>query len=144
MESDLDMPSRTGEDGRQEALRVFTEFFNLYQPLLTSIDAYLKDSMDRMSASYAQAYMPWQGAIQDMVQGVYFTVKKIPLPDTQSFLDSLRLFSFESAIQFLYDLCEICRIQLPRDWVARFQKHIHALLTAASILYNEQQQSRAR
>lgn len=144
MQRDSGIPLPQGGDDKEAAKRVFDEFYIFYQPVLSEVDSYLETLMNNMETAYAQAYQPWHAALQDLMQGVYLTVKKIPLPDRESFLDAIALFSFESAAQFLYDLCLSCRINLSRDWIAHFQKHINQLLFAAATLFNRQQQSPVR
>lgn len=139
----LIMPPRNGEDW-EGAQRVFEEFFILYQPALSSVQHYLAQVTEEMGAEYAAAYRPWQSALSDLFQGVYLTAKKIPLPDPEGFLEALRMFSFESAVQFLSDLCISCRLVMRRDWQKRFREHIEMLMVAFSVLNRQTELSRGR
>lgn len=144
METESRIASPQGEDDKQGAKHVFDEFFVIYQPVLMDVESYLKNTMEKMDSEYASAYKPWFDALENLLQGVFLTVKKIPLPDTDSFIDAIKLFTFDSAIQFLYDLCLSARIKLSNCWAEQFQKHIHMLLFSAAILFDQRQKSYAR
>jgi hypothetical protein len=126
----------TGEDDAEGARRVFEEFFSLYHPTLLRVEYYLEEVIDA-AGGYAQAYAPWQAALHNLVKGVYLTAKRIPLPDTQALTEALKIFTFESAILFLRDLCANCRIALTQDWPQRFREHINTLLFALAILQRQ-------
>lgn len=132
-----------GDDDINGAQRVFEDFLVLYQPTMSRVEEYLEKIVEETRPAYAEAYRPWLKALQDMMQGIYLVAKKIPLPDSESFMESLRMFSFESAIDFLRDICVCCRHILPRDWTDRFREHINMLLFSLSIL-NRQEQSLGR
>lgn len=128
-----------GETDTAGAQRVFEEFFLLYQPTLTRAERYLEKAVKELQPEYAEGYQPWLRSLQQLLRGVYLVVKKIPMPDTESFLESLRTFSFDSAIEFLRDICVSSRISLSRDWTDRFREHINLLLFSAAILNRQQQ-----
>lgn len=134
----------SGEDDTEGAVRVFEEFLTLYQPTLIRIEFYLEEVIEQAGPEYADAYRPWHTALHDLFKGVYLTAKKIPLPNKSRFIDALKTFNFESALQFLRDLCANCKIQLSEDWVARFREHINLLLFSISILNRTEQPALAR
>ncbi len=133
------MPPTDGED-IEGAHRVFEEFLVLYQPALLSVERYLETVIEEIGPDYADAYRPWHKGLHDLFQGVYLMAKKIPLPDPEAFADALRMFSFDSAVRFLWDLCISCKLALQSDWVERFREHIDMLLFSLSILNRHQQQ----
>ena len=137
---DSTLPPLEVED-KESAQRVFEEFLVQYHPLLRDVEHYLEELMQKTSLTYAEAYKPWHKALHEMIRGVFLTVKNIPLPDVQGFLESLRLFCFDGAIQFLQDLCISCQMQLARNWAQNFKRHIDRLLFAAAILFEEQKKS---
>jgi hypothetical protein len=142
MEDYLQIEPPLSGDDREGAQRVFEEFLVLYQPALSSVQHYLERVIFE-APDYADAYKPWHKALQDLFQGVYLTAKRIPLPDPDAFLEALRMFSFQSAIQFLCDLCISCRLALQRDWAKHFHEHINMLLFSQAILAQKQQPLRA-
>lgn len=144
MEDCLTIIPPAGEDDAEGAQRVFEEFLTLYQPTLIRIEYYLEEVIEQAGVTYAEAYRPWHSAMHDLFKGVYLTAKKVPLPDTDKFIDALRTFSFESAIQFLCDICINCKLQIAKDWVERFREHINLLLFSLSIINRVQQPSLAR
>ena len=144
MEYEIEITPASGEDVVKDAESAFESFLTLYHPLLSKIDHYLEHVMSEIGPTYARAYMPWHTALHDLCSGVFLISKKIPLPDTERFIEALKTFSFESAIQFLYDLCLSCRILLERDWIKKFQEHIHTLLFSMDVLNRQSQLSRTR
>jgi hypothetical protein len=134
------LPPADGDDIKG-AERVFEDFFTLYQPTLTQLDTYLENIVEEVGPIYAQAYRPWHIALHDLCTGIFLMSKKIPLPDKDRFMEALKIFSFDGAIQFLYDLCTSCRITLDPNWLKRFQQHINLLLMSLSILNRQQQPS---
>jgi hypothetical protein len=141
-DSDYILPP-SDEDDIKGAQRVFEDFFTLYQPTLSRVDNYLENIEEQVGPLYAQAYKPWQIALHDLCTGIYLVTKKIPLPDKDKFMEALKIFSFDGAIQFLYDLCASCRITLDSNWLKRFQQHINLLLMSISILNRQQQAARS-
>src|SRR5688572_25575221 len=95
----------TDETDTNGALRVFDDFFSLYQPTLVRAEAYLEDIIEKVEPIYGEAYRPWHRALKDLMRGVYLMTRKIPLTNKESFLEALKIFSLESAIQFLKDIC---------------------------------------
>lgn len=126
------------ENDTEGAQRVFEEFLILYKPILITVQGHLENLMHDMGPLYADAYQPWCNALKDLFQGVYLVARKIPLPDKEAFTEALRMFSFDSAVQFLCDLCVSCRISLQRDWARYFREHIHLLLSSIAILNRQQ------
>lgn len=133
-----------GEDDTEGAQRVFEQFLVIYQPVLIRVEYYLEEVIEQAGVNYAEAYKPWHVALHDLFKGVYLTAKNIPIPDKDRFIDALRTFSFDSAIQFLSDICISCKLRLPQDWVAKFREHINLLLFSLSILARNQQPQHAR
>src|SRR5437763_365397 len=117
--------SPSGEDDQEGARRVFEQFLIIYQPTLTRLEQHLEGLIETTEPAFAQAYEPWHKALQDLFRGVYMVAKKVPLPDPEAFIDALRMFTFESAIQFLNDLCISCKMVLHQDWVKTFREHIN-------------------
>lgn len=130
----------TGEDDTEGAFRVFEGFLVIYQPALVGVEHYLHQAMHDMEPTFAEAYRPWQNALHDLFTGIYLTAKKIPLPDPEKFMEALRLFSFDSAIRFLHDICISCKMKMQANWSERFREHIDMLLFAANILERERGQ----
>ena len=131
-----------GEADTEGAQRVFEEFLTLYEPTLVRIEFYLEEVIEQVDPAYAQAYRPWHKALHDLFHGVYLTSRDIPVPDSDSFIDALKMFSFDSAIRFLRDIGVSCRIGLQRSWSDQFHEHINLLLFSASILKQKQNNSK--
>ena len=129
-----------GEDDQEGAERVFKDFLVLYQPTLIQVEHKLEGIIQNTEPEYADAYKPWHQALCDLVRGVYLIAKKVSLPNPDDFLDALRTFSFESAIQFLYDLGIRCKMALQPDWAQSFRKNIDILLFSISIINRNKQQ----
>ena len=134
----------SGENDAEGAQRVFEEFLLLYEPTLVRIEEYLEQVIEQAGPAYATAYRPWRKALRDLMRGVYLTARKIPLPDPEAFIDAAKMFYFDSASQFLRDICINCRIALQRDWVERFREHINFLLFSAAILGYRQEAALSR
>lgn len=132
------------EDDTDGAQRVFENFLHLYQPALIRIEYYLEEIIEKAGPAYASAYQPWHDAIHNLFKGVYLTAKKIPLPNNSKFIEALKMLSFDSALQFLSDLCAICKIPMPQDWTVKFREHINLLLFSLSILNRASQPSLIR
>ncbi len=122
-----------GDGDVEGAKRFFKDFLSEYQPLFTKVDVYL-GQLVKTAPEYADAYLPWKRALQDLSRGVYFTVKNIPLPNLEKFLEALKMFTFEGAVHFIEDICADCKLALEREWSRRFREHIDMLLFAFVIL----------
>lgn len=133
----------SGETDTEGAYRTFEAFVDFYRPTLVVASEHLEGIVDNMPEKYAEAYRPWQHALNELLIGVYLVSRKIPLPNREVFEEALKVFTLESAVRFLRDLCLSCRIQMPRDWIDRFIRNIHMLLSSLSIL-NQQQAALAR
>lgn len=133
-----------GEDDTEGAQRVFEDFLTLYQPTLIRLEYHLEDIVDHAGTMYAEAYMPWRDALHELFKGVYLTAKKVPLPNKEKFIDALRTFSFNSALQFLIDMCASCKMRLPENWAETFREHINLLLFSIAILSREPRPSLVR
>lgn len=139
MENYPDITPPENEEDKEGAYRACREFLTIYQPILTRIEFYLEQVIEQAGPAYAEAYRPWHKSLQDLLHGAYLTARKIPLPDPDAFVEALRMFSFESAIQFLRDICASCQIVLQHDWKEHFRKHIDTLLFSVAILNRQQQ-----
>lgn len=108
--------------------RAFERFINAYQPVLKIAEDYLDEVIKKTSPTYAQAYKPWEDALHELLIGVNSIARKIPLPDRNSFMDILQMFSLDSTIKFLLDICKLCHVQLRNDWGTEFRENINQLL----------------
>lgn len=113
-------------------------FLNEHHNMLSTVEGYLKDMIDKTEPNFANAYKPWLKGLHELCVGVYLCSKNIPLPNPQQFLESLKMFTFDGALQFLSDICESCKIKLKTDWQKRFQQDIDRVLFAASNLNRQQ------
>ncbi len=134
----------SGEDDIEGARRVFDEFLTLYQPVLIRVEHQLEKVIGDLDPAFAEAYRPWQVALHDLLRGAYLVAKKIPLPDLDGFMEALSMFSFESAIQFLRDICDSCRMVIEYDWVRRFREHVDMMLFSLAILNRSREAELAR
>ena len=127
------------------ARRVFESFLTIYQPTLERVEDYLEEIIDTKAPVYGAAYEPWHDALKNLLRGAYLMSRKIPLPNKEDFLEALKMFSFESTILFLRDVCLSCHIKLMRDWEENFRSHINMLLFAfAKLQQTAQAQTPAR
>jgi hypothetical protein len=143
MEEDFRILPPQGEEDTEGAHRVFEEFLTIYEPTLVKIEYYLEEVIEQVGPTYAEAYRPWHKALNDLFHGVYLTSRDRPLPDSESFIDALKMFSFDSAIRFLKDIGVSCRVHMQRDWSEQFHEHINLLLFSASILQQKEQEKEA-
>lgn len=144
METLLDISPPRDDTDAEGARRTFEDFLTLYKPTLERVEDYLESIIEKEGSMYGVAYSPWQEAIHDLLRGVYLMSRKIPLPNKEDFTEALRMFSFESAIKFLRDVCLCCRIALKTNWEEKFREHINMLLFSLSILNRQQQCSPVR
>ncbi len=124
--------------------RAFEEFVVIYKPVLVRVEEYLEEIIKKTDPTYAVGYVPWKNALHELITGAYLIARKIPIPNKDDFMEALCLFSFESAIKFLRDICNICQLQLKRNWEKEFREHINRLLFAFSALHMQQQNSQSR
>jgi hypothetical protein len=122
------------ENDHKAALRVINAFVDTYQPAIIQAQEHLQKVIKNMEPGYAAAYKPWFSALNDISKGIQLLAKKIPLPDMDRFIDALHMFTFDGAVQFLFDLCRNSKMALERDWPEKFRQHIDALLFSISIL----------
>lgn len=121
------------------AYRVINEFHQKYSEDLLSAQHYLDRLVTTTALEYAEGYKPWLKALKDFIQGVHLMAKKIPLPDPKRFREALSIFSLESTINFVFDLCAAARRTLDRDWSETFRKNIIAVMAAIQIVAQQQQ-----
>lgn len=126
------------------AHRVFEQFLSNYQAILVRVEDYLEEVIEKTDPAYGGAYIPWKNALHELLNGAYLIAKKIPLPNKEDFMDALCMFSFESTIKFLRDVCTICQLKLKKEWEHEFREHINQLLFTISNLNQKQQASLAR
>jgi len=124
--------------------RVFESFIVAYQPILKTAEDYLEDIVERTAPAYAEAYKPWKDALHELLRGAYLISRKIPLPNKDRFVEALQMFSFDSTIKFLCDICKLCGIKLAKDWEEDFHEYINQLLFALASLNRQPQHSPAR
>lgn len=135
-------PLTRPEDG-ESAQRFFEEFFTKYQPVFTRAEVYL-GNLIKEAPDFAEAYRPWQNALRDLSRGVYFINRKIPMTNAKGFLEALKMFSLESVIHFLRDICLSCHMQLERDWAEKFREHMDMLFFSYLLLQRNKQPEMAR
>ncbi|MBY0408239.1 MAG: hypothetical protein K2Q01_11150 [Rickettsiales bacterium] len=125
---------------KQSAKRVCKQFLDDYQPILVKIDDHLQKMIDKTLPTYAPAYQPWLKALRDICTGVFLMSKGIALPDPMGLVEALKMFTFESTLQLLNDLCDSCKLKLKAEWIRKFREDIDKVLFAAATL-NQQQPS---
>lgn len=113
---------------------VFEQFLSDYQAVLTKVEDYLEEIIEKTDNNYKEAYIPWRDSLHELLSGACFIAKEIPLPNREGFVDALRMFSFESTITFLRDICSICQLRLKSGWRKEFQKHINQLISEFSVV----------
>lgn len=127
------------EDSKNDAPRLaFSNFLVSYQPILKSAEDYLESMIEKTAPTYAEAYKPWKDALHELLEGAILISQKISLPDQDEFMNALKMFSFDSTIHFLRDICRICDIELKIDWEINFREHIDRLLFIISAIFREQ------
>lgn len=122
----------------------FEEFITTYKPILVRVEDYLDEVIEKTDPAYVAGYIPWKNALHELITGAYLIARKIPLPNKEGFMEALCLFSFDSAIKFLRDICNICQLQLKKNWEKEFHDHIDKLLFAISAQNLQQQSSLSR
>ena len=132
--SEQDFISPPGENNEESAQRVFQDFFAQYQPVFSNVEVYLGQII-KEAPEYADAYRPWQTAIHRLSDGIAVTIESHQLPEDEEFMESLRMFSFDGAVNFLEDISSNCLLDLERNWAQHFHSHLNALLLAFNILH---------
>lgn len=138
MEALHDIATSTGKTDTVH--RIFEQFLITYHPVLMEVEDYLDSIIEKTDPVYVEGYLPWKEALHELVRGVHFLARKIPLPSRENFIEALCMFSFDSAIDFLLDICSICQLQLEKNWEIKFRENINQLLFSIS-LYNQHQYS---
>lgn len=118
----------------ESAKRMVETFVEVYQVTLIRIEQHLDDVIEDAGEHYAQGYKPWQKAVHDLVHGTFLLSKEVAKPDEEALSDALRVFSFDSSVMFLNDLCHSIGIRTERGWHEHFRNHIHMLMTALDIM----------
>ena len=95
--------------------RAFEEFLITYKPVLTKVEDYLEEVIEKTNPAYVEGYIPWKNALHELIAGAYLIARKIPLPNKEDFMEALCLFSFDSAIKFIKDICNICHLQVKKS-----------------------------
>ena len=120
-----------------EARRMAESFVEVYQVTLIRIEQHLEDIIEGAGEEYAEGYEPWRKALHDLLSGSYLLAQETAMPDRNTLSEALRVFSFDSSIAFLKDLCSIVGIKTERGWSDRFRQHVHILMDALNILQRE-------
>lgn len=126
----------------ESAYSHFLYFHLRYGEELQQIERHLEGVTNDLEKRHSTIYRHWHEALKHLRQGVYLISKRIPLPDPEKFLESIKTFSITSAIRFLRDLASACGLNLESLWVKQFHEHINILLQTH--LQMMQQQERAR
>jgi hypothetical protein len=116
------------------AKRMAETFVEVYQVTLIRIEQHLDDVIEEAGEQYAEGYRPWQKAIHDLVHGTFLLSKETAKPDKESLGDALRVFSFDSSVKFLGDICNTIGINTERGWDEKFRAHVHLLMTSLDIM----------
>lgn len=127
-------------DDHEGAIRTFKDFTRLYAGLIEQVSQHLDASLQEVPAQVAEAYMPWQNALKDLLQGSVAIAHKMKPKNPEAFFEALQIFSLDSAVQFIRDLCLSCKIRLGQEWDTLFKEQINTLLFAYSIVMRKQQQ----
>jgi hypothetical protein len=133
MEDDTRIAGNSGHNA-YEAKRVAETFVEVFQVTLIRIEQHLDDVIEEAGEQYAEGYKPWQKAVHDLVHGTFLLSKEVVKPDRESLSDALRVFSFESSVNFLDDICISIGIRTERGWHEKFRDHVHMLITALDIM----------
>ncbi len=120
-------------DEALQAKRMAESFVEVYQVTLIRIEQHLDNVIDHAGEQYAEGYKPWQKAVHDLVHGTFLLSKEEVKPDKESLSDALRIFSFESSVNFLDDICRTVGIRTEREWHEKFRAHVHLLLSSLDI-----------
>ena len=142
METTLDITKSKAQTNTGH--RAFEEFLIVYKPVLVRIEDYLDEVIEKTDPAYVEGYIPWRNALHELITGAYLIARKIPLPNKEDFMEALCLFSFDSAIKFLCDICNICQLQIKKNWEKEFRDHIDKLLFTISTQNLQQQSSLSR
>lgn len=118
----------------ENAKRMAETFVEVYQVTLIRIEQHLDDVIEEAGEQYAEGYKPWQKAVHDLVHGTFLLSNEAAKPDEEALSDALRVFSFDSSVKFLGDLCGNIGINTERNWHERFRAHIHMLISALDIM----------
>ena len=117
-----------------QAKRMAESFVEVYQVTLIRIEQHLDDVIEGAGENYAEGYKPWQKAVHDLVNGTFLLSKEQVKPDKEKLSEALRIFSFESSVNFLEDICRTTGITTERGWHEKFRAHVHMLLSALDIM----------
>jgi len=121
-------------NGDQSAKRMAETFVEVYQVTLIRIEQHLDDVIEEAGEQYAAGYKPWQQAVHDLVHGTFLLSKEVVKPDKEALGDALRVFSFESSVQFLDDMASSIGIRTERGWHEKFRAHVHMMISALDIM----------
>ena len=122
-----------GSANADQARRMAETFVEVYQVTLIRIEQHLDSVIEEAGEHYADGYKPWQKAIHDLVHGTFLLSKEEVRPDKELLGDALRIFSFESSVNFLNDMCGSIGIRTERGWHEKFRAHVHMLISALDI-----------
>ncbi|MEZ5691487.1 MAG: hypothetical protein R3D71_07475 [Rickettsiales bacterium] len=111
---------------------VFEDFFDQYKLILTEAEQYLEKVIKNTDPHYINAYQTWRHAIHELLEGSETLSKKNNIENYEDFVEALHMFSFESTIKFLRDMCNMCDMRLKREWEKEFRERINQLLFSIS------------
>lgn len=131
---DVHIIAGDSEEAARQAKRMAESFVEVYQVTLVRIEQHLDDVVEEAGEAYAAGYKPWQQAVHDLVHGTFLLSKEEVKPDKEKLSDALRVFSFESSVNFLDDICKTVGIRTERGWDEKFRAHVHMLLSTLDIM----------
>ena len=132
METHPETLSRDGVSA-EETKRMAQTFVEVYQVTLIRIEQHLEDIIEDAGEQYAHGYLPWHEALHDLLNGTVLIAGEVQPADRDSFVEALRLFSFDSSARFLHDLCSSVGIRTDRGWNEKFRAHIDMLMSSLDI-----------
>lgn len=130
MEPSTRIQPPVGVPDSDEARRAAETFVVVYQVTLVQVEEYLEDIIEEAGPQYAQGYQTWLESIRELSRGAVLLSKKAPLKHKERFIDALRLFSFNSAAQFVGDICRTLELDKDRKWPQEFRQEIEKLAIA--------------
>lgn len=110
------------------AKTVCIEFLNEHHSMLKTVESYLSDLVKKTEDTYSKAYEPWLKGIQDMCVGIFIVAKGMPLTQPSRLVEALKMFTFESALNFIDDMCKCCQLALKPERLKKFRQDIDRIL----------------
>ncbi|MDX2073483.1 MAG: hypothetical protein SFX19_03850 [Alphaproteobacteria bacterium] len=122
-----------GDENALQATRMAQTFVEVYQVTLIRIEQHLDHVIEEAGDPYAEGYKPWQKAVHDLVHGTFLLSKEAAKPDKELLGEALQVFSMDSSVYFLDEICSTIGIRTEREWHAKFRAHVHLLMTALNL-----------